>query len=123
MGFLYGPCLRREKFPLPVHYIFIFLSTFRPIALVMMMVAILFSERDPDRSLLKLPWKLHYYYEDSGLELYNLEEDPGESINLAESNVNQTREIVAKLQKWLSANDAAQYFEINPLYDSISKAG
>lgn len=73
----------------------------------------------PGSVIIDSPWKLHCYYEDGGLELYNLEEDPGERINLADSESLKTREMAAQLQKWLTEKDAAQNFEKNPLYDSI----
>ncbi|MDX2432308.1 MAG: sulfatase [Bacteroides sp.] len=73
----------------------------------------------PGSVIIDAPWKLHYYYEDNGIELYNLEEDPGERKNLAASELTKSKEMVAQLQKWLLANAAPQSFDQNPLFDSI----
>ena len=45
-------------------------------------------------------WKLHEYFEDGGLELYNLKGDIGETINLATSNPAKTKELHGMLIAW-----------------------
>jgi len=64
-------------------------------------------------------WKLHYYYEDGGVELYNLLTDPGERKNVALINTNKTEELLRKLQVWLEEEDAPVEFELNPDFDSV----
>ena len=63
--------------------------------------------------------KLHYYYEDGGTELYNLNSDPGERKNMASINTIKTAELLAKLEAWLKEEQAPVYFELNPHFDSI----
>ncbi|MEM7387419.1 MAG: sulfatase/phosphatase domain-containing protein [Verrucomicrobiota bacterium] len=46
------------------------------------------------------PWKLHQYFEDDALELYNLEEDIGETVNLAESNPEKATALLLELRNW-----------------------
>ena len=64
-------------------------------------------------------WKLHCYYEDGGLELYNLENDPGENNNLAYINTSKKDELLGKLEAWLEEENAPVTFKQNPLYDSV----
>ena len=64
-------------------------------------------------------WKLHYYYEDGGVELYNLLNDPGERKNTALINTNKTKELLKKLQVWLEEENAPVEFELNPDFDSV----
>lgn len=64
-------------------------------------------------------WKLHCYYEDKGLELYNLENDPGEKINLAAINTSKTVELLGKLEAWLEEEGVPVVFPQNPQYDSV----
>lgn len=45
-------------------------------------------------------WKLMEFLEDGRLELYNLDEDIGESKNLAESNPQKTKELHQRLVAW-----------------------
>ena len=40
-------------------------------------------------------WKLHQYFEDGGLELYNLKEDIGQKNNLASSHPEKLSEMIA----------------------------
>ncbi len=54
----------------------------------------------PGSVMRKGKWKLHEYFEDGGLELYNLEEDPGESHNLAEELPELTIELLQQLRDW-----------------------
>ncbi len=62
-------------------------------------------------------WKLHHYYEDDSLELYNLEKDLGETNNV----VNDYPEIKKKLQRlltdWLKSHNADLSFPANSAYD------
>ena len=62
-------------------------------------------------------WKLHQYFEDGGLELYNLKEDPSEVNNLASSNPEKTNELLKKLEKWRLENGAPIPTTKNPDYD------
>ncbi len=64
-------------------------------------------------------WKLHYYYEDGGVELYQLSTDPGETTNLASENSVKTEELLNKLEAWLEKEQAPVRFELNPQFDSI----
>ncbi|RAI94141.1 sulfatase [Algoriphagus yeomjeoni] len=62
-------------------------------------------------------WKLHQYFEDGGLELYNLKSDPYESKNLAASNPVKAQELLQKLEKWRGDYSAPVPMIKNPDYD------
>ncbi|SFU13136.1 Arylsulfatase A [Algoriphagus locisalis] len=62
-------------------------------------------------------WKLHQYFEDGGLELYNLKDDPSEGNNLATSNPEKAQELLRKLEKWRAENGAPIPSTKNPDYD------
>ncbi len=61
-------------------------------------------------------WKLHQYFEDGGLELYNLENDMGEKINLAKKNPEVTKELFKKLENWRTLTNAPVPTKLNPGY-------
>ncbi|MCD6346823.1 MAG: sulfatase, partial [Bacteroidales bacterium] len=63
-------------------------------------------------------WKLHWYFEDNGLELYNLATDLGERTNLAEKNPEKTQELLKMLKKWIKETGAPVPVELNVDYDS-----
>lgn len=67
-------------------------------------------------------WKLHEYFEDGGLELYDLERDLGERLNLAGLLPEKTAELHAKLKAWREETGAAVPTEPNPQYDSGREA-
>jgi arylsulfatase A-like enzyme len=70
----------------------------------------------PGSALRKGDWKLIVYYEDNRTELFNLEDDPGETTDVALEN----KEKVAELKKILDAKLAdsnAKFPEVNPDYD------
>lgn len=62
-------------------------------------------------------WKLHYFYEDGGVELYRLSDDPGEQRDLSLINTSKTKELLHKLEAWLLEENAPVDFEENPEYD------
>lgn len=62
-------------------------------------------------------WKLHQYFEDGGLELYNLEDDLGETNNLVDAHPEKTRELLEKLEVWRSTSNAPVPTEKNKAYD------
>ena len=66
-------------------------------------------------------WKLHEYFEDGGLELYNLKDDIGESTNLAESNPEKTAELHATLKNWRTEIKAPVPTEKNPKFDATAE--
>lgn len=45
-------------------------------------------------------WKLHQFFEDDGIELYNLADDIGESRNLADKHPEKRDELLKDLQAW-----------------------
>ncbi|GAA0879318.1 sulfatase [Algoriphagus jejuensis] len=62
-------------------------------------------------------WKLHQYFEDGGLELYNLQNDLSERNNLAGSMPEKAAELLKKLEVWREKNGAPVPYESNPHYD------
>jgi len=62
-------------------------------------------------------WKLHEYFEDGGLELYDLEEDIGERNNLAEEMPGKTEEMYRLLEDWRKRTHAPVPTEPNPAYE------
>ncbi|MDP6523370.1 MAG: sulfatase [Kiritimatiellia bacterium] len=67
-------------------------------------------------------WKLHQYFEDGGLELYNLKEDIGESTNLADKNAAKARELLGVLEAWQKEIGAPIPKEPNPAFDEEAHA-
>ncbi|MBP6755017.1 MAG: sulfatase [Bacteroidia bacterium] len=63
-------------------------------------------------------WKLHQYFEDNALELYNLETDLGERNNLVEVNPLKANELLKKLDNWRNETKAPIPTQINPGYDA-----
>ena len=62
-------------------------------------------------------WKLHEYFEDGGLELYNLEEDIGERNNLTEEMPEKTQEMYRILEDWRESTQAPVPTKPNPAYE------
>lgn len=67
-------------------------------------------------------WKLHEYFEDNALELYNLRTDIGETTNLAAKNPEKTRELLGRLERWRREIGAPVPREPNPAYDARAEA-
>lgn len=61
-------------------------------------------------------WKLHYYFEDDEIELYNLETDVSETENLAKTHPEKVDELRALLEKWWRETQAPIPKELNPEY-------
>jgi len=61
-------------------------------------------------------WKLIYYWEDGRKELYNLNEDRSEQLNLAIKFPKITRDLNNKLIAWL-ADTQAEFPSKNPFYN------
>lgn len=70
----------------------------------------------PGSVIRKGDWKLHYYFEDDGIELYNLSEDIGERNNLAETNPLKAEELLNLLKKWWRETNAPIPKTKNPEY-------
>lgn len=67
-------------------------------------------------------WKLHQYFEDGAIELYDLETDIGESRNLATVNPEKARELLAELTRWQKDIKAPIPNQRNPRYDPEAEA-
>ncbi len=67
-------------------------------------------------------WKLHEYFEEGDLELYNLADDIGEQTNLAEQSPDKVRELHELMIAWRQQTDAAVPTQPNPRYDAQSEA-
>ncbi len=86
------------------------------------------EQRDPlfrsrPCSIIRLgDWKLHQYFEDGGLELYNLRQDIGETKNLAQANAEKTQELLGRLKVWQKQTQAAIPDQPNPAYDAQAEA-
>lgn len=61
-------------------------------------------------------WKLHHYFEDNALELYNLEEDLGEKNNLTKVFPEKTEELLGLLEMWRADTRAPIPNKLNEEY-------
>ncbi len=64
-------------------------------------------------------WKLHWYFEDQGLELYHLGNDLSERVNLAAINPEKRNQLLKQLKDWIAITEAPIPDQINLAYDSI----
>ncbi len=71
----------------------------------------------PGSVVIKDNWKLHHYFEDNKIELYNIVKDVSESKNLSEINKEKTKELLDDLTKWREDNNAPIPSEKNPNYN------
>ncbi|MBJ6367008.1 sulfatase [Snuella sedimenti] len=71
----------------------------------------------PGSVIISGDWKLHQYFEDGAVELYNLKTDLEEAENIAESNPDKVNELLNKLEQWRNDTNAPIPTEINPDYD------
>ncbi len=62
-------------------------------------------------------WKLHEYYEDNALELYNLKEDLGERNNLASKNPAMAKKLHDRLLSWQKEVNAPIPTKPNPNFN------
>ena len=53
-------------------------------------------------------WKLIHFYEEGETELYNLERDPGETIDLSQTDPVRTKALLEELRTWQQAMNAQQ---------------
>ncbi len=67
-------------------------------------------------------WKLHHYFEDNGLELYNLKEDIGETNDLSASMPEKAKELLIRLDAWRERIGAPIPADANPQFDARAEA-
>jgi arylsulfatase A-like enzyme len=71
----------------------------------------------PGSVIIKGNWKLHHYFEDNNLELYNLKNDISESNDLSKVNTEKTLELFIDLKIWRDNRKAPVPNKLNPDYD------
>jgi arylsulfatase A-like enzyme len=71
----------------------------------------------PGSVIIKDDWKLHHYFEDNSLELYNIKEDISESDDLSKKNQEKTTELFNELNSWRKQRNAPIPNQINSYYD------
>ncbi|MFG0254134.1 MAG: sulfatase [Rhodopirellula sp. JB053] len=67
-------------------------------------------------------WKLHEYFEDGRIELYDLEADTGERQNLAASFPEKASQLHAMLTRWREQTGAPRPTRLNPEYVAPAEA-
>ena len=72
----------------------------------------------PGSVIRKGDWKLHYYFEDNDVEVFNLKDDIEERNNLAEVNKVKKQELLDELKVWWKKTNAPIPSEVNPLYEA-----
>jgi len=70
----------------------------------------------PGTVLRKGKWKLHEYFEDGALLLYDLEKDPGETHNLAAEKPKKLEALKADMYAWRKRTDSPVPTKLNPKY-------
>ncbi len=71
----------------------------------------------PGSVIIKGDWKLHHYFEDNELELYNLSDDMSESKNLSKINKEITARLYNDLDVWRTSKNAPIPSYKNPKYN------
>jgi arylsulfatase A-like enzyme len=71
----------------------------------------------PGSVVIQNSWKLHHYFEEDAWELYDLKNDPGERINLADSNLSKLNELRKTLEQWRVSLMAPVPKVLNPAYE------
>jgi len=66
-------------------------------------------------------WKLHEYFENGTIELYDLSTDLGERKNIAKSHPEKTAELLKELKAWQAQMKAPIPTRLNPDYDPTAK--
>ena len=59
-------------------------------------------------------WKLHHYFEDNDIELYDLQKDISENNNLAKVESKKTKELLIMLDNWRVRTQAPVPKQVNP---------
>ena len=67
-------------------------------------------------------WKLHEYFEDGALELYDLNKDVGETRNLVQTNPRKAEELHQMLIRWRASTDAEIPATPNPDFSAQAEA-
>ncbi len=67
----------------------------------------------PGSVIRKGNWKLHEYFEDGKLELYNLDTDLREQIDLSQKNPDKVKELYQDLEAWRQATNAPVPTKLN----------
>ena len=67
-------------------------------------------------------WKLHEYFEDGALELYDLNKDVGETRNLSQTNPRKAEELHQMLIRWRASIDAPIPATPNPHFSAQAEA-
>ncbi len=70
----------------------------------------------PSSMVINGKWKLIEHFEDNTLELYDLENDIGETINLADTQPEKAAQLKAQLKSWRAEINAPVPTEHNPLF-------
>lgn len=71
----------------------------------------------PGGVVIRNGWKLHQYFEDNAYELYDLRNDPGERINLMESEPAKLKELATLMEQWRIRISAPVPTALNPTFD------
>lgn len=71
----------------------------------------------PGSAIRKENWKLIHFYETDSVELYNLQSDPEESIDVSRKFPEKAKSLLAELQSQLKSNNA-QFARSNPAFKS-----
>jgi len=70
----------------------------------------------PGSVILDYPWKMHEYFEDGRIELYNLELDIREQTNLVNVFPEKAKELHSSLKRWREKTNAPIPYQLNPHY-------
>lgn len=66
-------------------------------------------------------WKLHYYFENNDIELYDLSSDIGERKNLIDTHPKKAKELLKQLKGWWKETDAPIPSQLNPDYVAVDE--
>lgn len=66
-------------------------------------------------------WKLHEYFEDGALELYDLEQDAGERMDLSKTHPEKTAELHQMMNEWRRRINAPVPSESNSKYSAVAE--